>query len=103
MALTFPGNCITSSERTEYCYRAQELLRKLHNIFGKWFKEGITQTYDEGRFKEIYNRYPEKIEKSNMYESIAQFYFLQREGNEIMRYPLDFVKDANGDWKLDSL
>ena len=43
MAIIFPGDCTTPTDRTEYCYRAQELLRKLHNVFGRWYREGITQ------------------------------------------------------------
>jgi len=66
-------------------------------------KEALTQAHQEGRFGQIYISYPEKIEKSNMYEARAQFYFLQKDGDETVRYPLDFTKDANGDWKLDSL
>ncbi|MDD5290729.1 MAG: hypothetical protein PHZ04_01305 [Patescibacteria group bacterium] len=66
-------------------------------------KEALTQAHQEGRFGQIYSSYPEKIEKENMYEVRAQFYFLQKEGDETMRYPLDFIKDVNGDWKLYSL
>jgi len=65
--------------------------------------EALTQAYEEGRFGQIYNSYPEKIEKSNMYESIAQFYFLQKEGEYNLRQYINFIKNANGDWKLDSL
>ena len=40
MAFDFPADCDTAAKRTEYCYRAQELLRLLHNIVGKWYREG---------------------------------------------------------------
>ena len=40
MALTFPGDCITPAERTEYSYRAQELLRLDHNAKGQDHKDG---------------------------------------------------------------
>ncbi len=39
MALTFPGDCTTSAERTEYSYRAQELLRLDRNAKSEDFKE----------------------------------------------------------------
>ncbi len=39
MALIFPGNCTTPADRTEYCYRAQELLRLDHNAKGQDFKD----------------------------------------------------------------
>lgn len=57
MALTFPPDCETPAKRTEYCYRAQELLRRLHNVMGAWYREGIAQTkYDKLPLK-IKNRY----------------------------------------------
>lgn len=59
MALEFPIDCLTPAERTEYCYRAQELLRKLHNVFGRWFKEGITQV--------LWNQLPEKLKDKYPY------------------------------------
>lgn len=43
MALKFPINCVSIQDRTEYCYRAQEVLRLEHNVVGKWFREGITE------------------------------------------------------------
>ena len=39
MALTFPGDCTTPAERTEYSYRAQELLRLDRNAKNEDFKE----------------------------------------------------------------
>lgn len=63
----------------------------------------ITATYNQGKFSDIYKKYPEKIEKSYMYESIAQFYFVEKDNDKITNYPVSFIKDANGDWKLDSL
>lgn len=38
--IKYPGDCLTPSEKTEFCYRAQELLRLEHNIMGKKYKEG---------------------------------------------------------------
>ncbi len=39
MVLTFPGDCTTPADRTEYCYRAQELLRLDRNAKSEDFKE----------------------------------------------------------------
>lgn len=58
MALTFPVDCDTPAKRTEYCYRAQELLRLLHNGMGKWHREGLTQTQWDKFPQKIKNRYP---------------------------------------------
>ncbi len=44
MALKYPIDCITPTERTEYCYRAQELLRLERNAKSQDFKkEKITK------------------------------------------------------------
>jgi len=66
-------------------------------------KEALTQAYEEGRFGQIYSSYPEKIEKSNMYESMAQFYFNYKEEGVDRTHFINFLKDAKGDWKLYSL
>jgi hypothetical protein len=45
-----------------WCYRAQEKLRKLHNVMGTWFKDGIT----EAKWNQLPNkarvRYPYKAQ-----------------------------------------
>ena len=61
--------------------------------------------YQENKFKELYNRYPEKIEKENMYESIAQYkyeYYSSQYKQQLIG-SMNFIKDSNGDWKMDSL
>lgn len=63
----------------------------------------IRQFYKENKFEELYSYYPEKIEKENMYESIASYYYITVEGGEKFQNPLAFTKNANGDWKMDSL
>ncbi len=63
----------------------------------------LTKLYKEKKFEELYKAYPEIILKSNMYDSIAQFYFLINEDGHNLRQYLDFTKNANGDWKMDSL
>jgi flagellar basal body-associated protein FliL len=65
--------------------------------------EIITEAYKKGRFGEIYKKYPEEILKSDMYESIAEYYYLERVGENEVRQSINFIKDSNGDWKLDSL
>lgn len=36
--INFPIDCDTPRRRTEYCYRAEELLRRLHNHMGWWYR-----------------------------------------------------------------
>lgn len=39
--LKFPTECTSAGDRTEYCYKAQEVLRIEHNVVGKWYRDGI--------------------------------------------------------------
>ncbi|MBU1102855.1 hypothetical protein KJ853_04370, partial [Patescibacteria group bacterium] len=41
-------------------------------------KADLEKAYKGGKFINIYNEYLEKLEKSYMYESIAQFYFIEK-------------------------
>lgn len=63
----------------------------------------LTDAYQQGKFSEAYQSYPEKITKSSMYESLAEYYYLEKRGEYNLRQSINFIKDANGDWKLDSL
>ena len=63
----------------------------------------LKQFYDEGKLNELYAFYPEKISKANMYESIAQYEYNVSENGKIFVNSMNFIKDANGDWKMDSL
>lgn len=58
--ITFPSNCNTPEERTGFCYRAQELLRLIHNGMGRWFREGLTENQWDRFPQRIKNRYPYK-------------------------------------------
>ena len=54
MAIPYPIDCDTPAKRTEWLYRAQELLRHLHNLFGYWSKHEITQEqYDNPPLPDI--------------------------------------------------
>ncbi len=66
-------------------------------------KEILTNFYNENKFQELYQFYPEKIIQANMYESIAQYEYNALENGKIFVNSIDFAKDVNGDWKLDSL
>jgi hypothetical protein len=60
MIIIFPENCITDASRMAWCYRAQEKLRLVHNGFGKWFRDGLTENQ--------YNQFPNKIKNRYPYE-----------------------------------
>ena len=57
---TYPIDCNTPAERTEYAYRSQELLRLLHNKMGEWYRDGI--------IKSDWDRLPIKIQKRYLYQ-----------------------------------
>ena len=63
----------------------------------------LTKLYNDKKLTALYNDYPEQISKSFMAESIGQFYFLKKSGEYNLRQYIDFLKDANGDWKMASL
>jgi len=58
MALVWPVDCDTPAKRTEYCYRAQELIRLIHNGMGKWYREGLTEAQWNNFPQKIKTRYP---------------------------------------------
>lgn len=65
--------------------------------------DNLKQFYNEKKFGELYVFYPENISKANMYESIAQYEYNVNENGKIFVNSMNFIKDANGDWKMDSL
>jgi hypothetical protein len=66
-------------------------------------KKTLEQAYKDGKFAGAYKEYPEKIEKQSMYESIASYYYFRKVGGEDQKTHLSFIKDSNGDWKIDIL
>ena len=62
MTIRYPIECADTGKRTEYLYRAQELLRKLHNSFSEWLHKGLD--------KNQYDKFPEKIKAK--YPYVAQ-------------------------------
>ncbi|MDP2709000.1 MAG: hypothetical protein Q8O93_03060 [bacterium] len=68
-------------------------------------KDSLTVLFKENKFAELYNYYPEKIEKASMSETLAQYefnYYSSEYKRELIG-SLGFTKNANGDWKMDSL
>jgi len=65
--------------------------------------EDLTKAYQELRFGMIYQNYPEKILQEDISESLAQFYFNYKENDTERTHFINFIKNSEGDWKLDSL
>ena len=66
-------------------------------------KEDLLKAYERGEFKKMSISYPEKIIQENMYEVRAQYYFNYLENNIEKAYFINFIKNSNGDWKIDIL
>jgi len=64
MPLTFPSDCDTPPKRTEFCYRAQELLRLVHNDMGKWHREGLSRQEWDRLPQRLRANYPYKAQLS---------------------------------------
>ncbi|MFX0194522.1 MAG: hypothetical protein ACFFCW_00245 [Candidatus Hodarchaeota archaeon] len=44
----FPIDCDTPRKKHQFCVRFQEILRLVHNAFGRWYRVGLTQIqYDK--------------------------------------------------------
>jgi len=83
-------------------------VEQLSRSSGKRFnenKDSLTVLFKQNKFGELYKYYNEKIDKSWMSETLAQydFNYYSAEYKRQLVGTLDFVKDANGDWKMDSL
>lgn len=49
MAITYPADCDTPEERWRYVESFLERFRRVHNVIGLWYREGITRDeYDNG-------------------------------------------------------
>lgn len=66
-------------------------------------KETLTKFYNENKFQEASQSYPEQIWRSNFSESFGQLCYNQKHGDGEYVGCSDFIKDGNGNWKLDSL
>ena len=66
-------------------------------------KTDLEEAYNKGQFVSIYKKYPEKIIKDDVLGNFSQYYFNYLEGNNEKTYVIQFLKDANGDWKMDNL
>lgn len=83
----------------------EQLSKSSKKRYGENVKD-LTDFYNQNEFQELYNNYyPEQIIKVNMHESIAQYEFnyYDSEYKKELIGTMDFTKDANGDWKMDSL
>lgn len=63
----------------------------------------LQQAHKEGRFVSSLKLYPEKYWRSNFGQAMGNLCYEQERDNGKIVGCTDFIKDANGDWKMDSL
>ena len=65
----------------------------------------LEESFKKREFQNLYEHFPQKIEKVYMYETIAQYEyeFYSLEYRRTLIGSISFIKDSNGDWKIDSL
>ncbi len=68
-------------------------------------KKMLEDFYQENKFEELYKYYNEKITQSFMFDTSAQydFNYYSTEYKINLIGDISFFKNANGDWKMDSL
>lgn len=65
----------------------------------------LNKFYLDNKFSNLYDYYPKNIKKINMYESLAEYEFeyYSAEYEQNLIGALNFIKNSNGDWKLNTL
>lgn len=63
----------------------------------------IKKYYNEGKFVDAYEFYPEQINNVSMYDSIAQYIYDINKDGKLYIQGISFDKDKNGDWKMKNL
>jgi murein L,D-transpeptidase YcbB/YkuD len=66
-------------------------------------KEALAQVYQDEKFIEVLIEYPENIWRGTFGESFGQLCYNQKHEDGEFVGCSSFIKDASGDWKLDSL
>lgn len=57
--MKYPVDCDTARRKTEYLYKAQEVLRILHNNFSEWLHKGLSEAQYNDLFPEFIKlKYP---------------------------------------------
>ena len=65
--------------------------------------EKLSNAYKDNKFISSLNLYPEKVWRSTFGESIGSLCYEQEINNDKFVACANFLKDVNGDWKMDSL
>lgn len=67
-------------------------------------KKTLEQAYKDGKFAGASeNLYPEKTERSNFGDSSGSLCYEQKDNSSKIRACISFIKDSNGDWRIDIL
>jgi hypothetical protein len=72
--MQYPVDCVTSGDKVEYLYAAQEKLRLLHNVFSVWCKDGLSEQQYDKLPAAIKSKYPytAKLSEADFKKFIAE-------------------------------
>jgi hypothetical protein len=87
--LSYPANCINPSDRLEYAYRCQEVLRLIQNVFSRWLNTGLTPAQYANLPAKIRNKYSyiSKLPKATWVQFFQEDFEprIRKIGREIMK------------------
>lgn len=63
----------------------------------------LKKAHEEGKFKEAYQWYPEEIEQEYIYDAIAQYSFNAPINGEVSNHAIEFQKNFEGVWLIESI
>jgi hypothetical protein len=65
--------------------------------------ESIKKAFDEGRFGAALFHYPELIEQEMIGDALAQYKYIEIIDDKKISQTIQFIKNSDGDWKIDKL
>lgn len=104
MNITFPDNCTDSKDRLEWCYKAKNRLKLIHNGMDKWHRESLSLNAYKQFPNKIKNRYPyaSQLSSADWTDFVENVFFEVSAaiGKELLMYR-ELAKTSNQDVDLD--
>jgi len=108
--IKFPVDCISATERTEYCYRAKEILRLEHNIVGAWYnpyKPEITREQYDSLSEMVRKVFPFKTKLTladwRTYEDTIYMPMNAKMENDLLQARAELKASTRWDINLDNI
>ena len=96
----YPQDCTNARRKIEFLYRAQEILRQLHNTFVAWREDGISEVTWAGFPVQIRDMFPYRFRITpEIWKRFHDEEFMPRSGkicNEITIQRAEFKASADG-------